>query len=347
MTARRALKPAAAFAAVLVATAAQAGRLIPVPAIPGSFYMTVDAINDNAQIAGEVAFDANGIIHRDAYVGTLDGQYTTFSAGDDELGATYVGGLGNDGYISGNAYYQTDFIQCGHGFVRAPDGTITDVTRDGALLSGSANGITTGENFVGWRCEQVGAALRRYGYYGKGTQYVADLTLPFNADRTTPSGLSAADGTVVGSYYDKDRRMNLGFLLKDGAATAFDFPGPDITRGAHTAFAAINDSGMATGNWYDVSVSRAFLYDTAQQTMQTIEVKGARGVSALGINNSGLVALNVDAIPYIYCIRKSNCPASPGAIDIPGTWTAVPASALSSAVCRNRCLRPHAANAGR
>lgn len=102
-----------AGALALSLSAANAGKLIPVPQVPGSDYTEVSAINDLDQITGNANFEPNGVFYRDAFVGTLDGQYTTFHEGDDSEVPTYATGINNDGYVSGNGYYDGDLVQCG------------------------------------------------------------------------------------------------------------------------------------------------------------------------------------------------------------------------------------------
>ena len=333
------LKGAAVLTGVLALplSAASAGRLIPVPQVPGSYYTEVSSINDNAEIVGDANFNSNGVIYRDAFVGTLDGQYTTFFEGDDSEFPTYAIGINNDGYVSGNAYYDDDLVQCGHGFVRAPHGKLTDVTRDGAIFSGRANGITQRKNFVGWSCEISGSKVLHHGYYGRGTTYRADLVLPFNTDRTDPGGLSRK-GVVVGGFLDNDLHKTRAFFLEGGVATAFDYPDPNA---AYTVFGAINDKGIASGTWSDANleVFHAFLFDTKRLRLKAIAPKGATSVTSGGINNAGLVALNIDYIPYVYCSKKSTCPASRNAVDIDDKWISAPPTALHAAVCQNGCLR--------
>jgi len=319
---------------------ANAGKLVPVPQVPGSYVTWVQSINDGGEITGNADFQVSGLVYRDAYVGTLDGQYVTFHEADDTEFPTYVTDIDNDGYVTGNGYYDSDPVQCGHGFVRAPDGTIVDVTRNGVIFSGTAAGITKKQNFVGASCEVSFGRVKNYGYYGRGTKYRADLVLPFNTDQTMPGDISKKDGAVVGGFWDSDLNRYRAFLLKSGVATAFDYPDPNAT---YTFFDSINDKGMATGSWTDPNFTtyHSFLFDIGGNRLKALGPEGATVVIAGGINNAGLVALNVDYLPYIYCSRKSTCPAFPKAIDVDDKWVPVPATALHAVVCRNGCLKSH------
>jgi hypothetical protein len=85
---------AAAAFMVCAFTAAEAGVLVPLPAVPGSVSTYVEAVNNHNLIAGNYKTQ-DGKLR--GFVGTMGGNYTTFDA---LSGNTGVRGLNDDGYIT-------------------------------------------------------------------------------------------------------------------------------------------------------------------------------------------------------------------------------------------------------
>lgn len=323
-------------AALLMSVAtSQAGKLIPLPQMPDSIETDIGGINNSNVITGSYAFVFGGQTYQNGFFGTLDGQYTSFFRQDRDV--TNGVAINDDGYVSGLSYSYEDGSYCGNGLIRSPDGTISDVTRGGEVFDGIALGITDKQLFVGRSCE-FGTGLVYHGYLGKGTRYKSDIVLPFNTDRPSPAGINRK-GTIVGSFKDKDLQNRYrGFLLSGDMVTAFDYPDAGAS---YTFFDAINDKGLVAGNWYDVDFnSHPFLFDSQRQTFKAITVKGAISAGVAGINNAGLVTIEADRMPYIYCSKKKTCPPSPRAVDIDDRWLPVPEHALHKALCRNHCLVP-------
>jgi hypothetical protein len=160
-----------------------------------------------------------------------------------------------------------------------------------------------------------GSTFFYFGYYGEGTKYVSDLTLPFDAIRTHPRGL-ARDGTVTGHFKDSsDGNRERGFALKDGIATTYDYPDENAFT---TEFEGINKKGLIAGEWLDdlETFSRAFLFNSRRGKFLAIDVPGSTYAFADGVNDAGIAAVSGDTTSYIYCPSRKTCPLS-AAIEIP------------------------------
>jgi hypothetical protein len=296
----RFLKLAAATGAAiggLVLSAAYAGTLIPVPPVPNSVETDVLGINDNDVITGAY-FLEDGSKH--GFVGTLDGEYSTFDYGSgfDTTGI----GIDNNGYVTGWAYNEHEGTE--RQFIRNPDGKMRNITLNGAALDGSGRpgNVIGKERFVGWY-EVAGDKPR--GYFGKHRDYREEITLPFeNGYGTLPSGLNR-HGDVVGAFTACDSCSFSGFVIKDGIATEVDYPDQEASA---TKLAAINDKGEVVGsreycNDGDCYWS-AFIYNSQSGTFKNIPADAASS-----INNAGLVAVQSNGQPYIFCSKpKKSCP---------------------------------------
>jgi hypothetical protein len=168
---------AAALAAASVCATAQAGVLVPIPPVPEGSATYITAINNKNIIAG---FYTSTTDRRDhGFVGGLDGNYTTFV---DVYGGAVVEGLNDDGYIVGHTDGSTaDCYLSGYGcqFLRKPDGTIQEITKDRAPLDGMPGQINNRREFVGkyaysddgitrepnfWRCYTSRSQPLRVGF---------------------------------------------------------------------------------------------------------------------------------------------------------------------------------------
>lgn len=319
---------AGAFACVL--SSAQAGTLIPVPQVPGSTATYITGINDNNVIAGDYSL-SDGTRH--GFVGTLNGQYTTFDAPGGQTGVTRIN---NAGYVGAEAPWSMDCQISGCAYLRAPDGSFQAITRKGSLIDGFSEGMTA-HGFVGQYYDYTGDNVLFVGFYGRGTRYRANLALPFNTDRIRPRGYTP-QGAVVGYFRDSSSTNldNPGFIISNGVATSVMYPDPSAY---YTLLEDINRDGMISGYWTDQNstVSQAFLYDQQAHAFSPITVPGATLVTASAINRKGVVAVEADNLPYIYCTQARGCPASSSTgVAIAEKW--IPATQIHSVLCRNGCL---------
>jgi hypothetical protein len=314
----------AVAAFVLCALAADAGVLVPLPKVPGSVITYAEAINNHNQISGFYTTQ-DGEHH--GFVGTMDGNYTTFDALN---GQTIVRGLNDDGYITGFSQVQTeDCPYDGCEFLRRPDGTIVTIDKDHKPLDGYSGQIVDRQKSVG---EYIYPGDDGFyydsGYRSKQAKYRSDFVLPLHNNYTAPRGLSS-DGTVTGWFEDpKFSYYDHGFVARNGAATAFDYPDPNtfITQFEHT-----NRKEMVAGAWYNLgqTVSGAFIFDSRHARFKPIDVPGATLPFASSVNDAGIVTVgDGDGSPYIYCPHKKTCPLQAGAIEVPEHWIAAPPVAI-------------------
>lgn len=292
-------------------------------------------INDKNVVAGSYV-TTDGASH--AFFGTLDGQYTTF----DVLGGHDAAlGLNDRDYITGYSSVQTEDCQIlGCQFLRATDGTIRTITKDRIPFDGIPEQIVGHQNFVGQYTylDENSGILYFFGYYGHAARYESDLTLPFDTYRTRPRGFSE-DGTVSGWFSDRDQgNKGRGFILKDGVATAYDYPDDSAFI---TEFEGLNASGQVPGAWLDTdqTFSRAFVFDIAAARFKPLDVPGANYAFAGGINEAGIIAVNDDTSSYIYCPRRKTCPLHAGAIKVPERWIAARANS-EARLCKDGCKSP-------
>lgn len=308
-----------AGASVAAAVApASAATLIPVPPVPGSDYTIASAINDNNVITGVYA-TSDGVLH--GFLGTLDGNYTTF---DEPGGDTEGRGINNAGIVMG-------FAAIGVGgdapIERFADGSIVAVTKDGAPLGfGIAGGINKKGIFVASGYDEN--FVDYLSFYGKNAAYTQAIAPPgFGSPH--PRGIN--DSKDVTGFYAGGDGLDHGFVVKSGTASTLDYPDPGSTG---TFLYGIDNNGTIAGDWSDSNQQlHSFTYDPSTSQFTLLErkhVKGGKFAQVLGgINNEGLIAVNFYAAggSFIYCPRKpSKCPA--GGIDI-GPSNTVPARTVS------------------
>lgn len=321
---------------VLAPTGAETAVLVSVPNYPGAAATYIRAINDKSVITGYYMSE-DGTAH--GFVGTLDGNYTSFDASPN---GTMPLGIDNAGYITIGSSYSADCPVSGCAYVRAPDGTVSQVRKGRHMLDSVVQGILDKDRFVGDYAIDGGAPNVNpsfFGFYGKGDRYRASIELPFVTTQTRPRGVNKA-GTIVGFYSEMGNGTFPGFVLQDGVATSVSYPDDNAWQ---VYLESINDQGMAVGSWVDFALTeeKAFLYDTAQNAFASIDVPRGKFVLANGINNKGVVALSTEKASYIYCLKKSTCPATGGdAVEVPTVWKAASSRNARPMLCRDRCLRP-------
>ena len=72
----------------------------------------------------------------------------------------------------------------------------------------------------------------------------------------------------------------------------------------------VNDKGLISGFWKDSGANFHGFFRTAKNGKYTeVKVPGAGNVRLLGMNTAGLIAVDSDNGPYIYCPKSKNkCP---------------------------------------
>lgn len=294
MNGLRAVLLGSAVAAVALAPV-QAARLVPIVPVPNSTATIAYGINDSNVIAGGYV-DGDGIEH--AFFGTPDGQYTTFDAGD---GGTEARGINDDGFVVGMSDSQSGDTAAQPIFERRPDGTLLNVTRAGVQLFGWAQQINNPDGrFAGtyWDFTNHQAVA----FVGQDGKWRGDVKISEVHQASTAAGIDGA-GDVAGSYF---RPPMHGYLLSNRVLATIDYP---AARATQTAIEGLDDSGRAVGQWVDrKGATHSFLLDIASNTFTDIKVKGAAEVRAWAINNNGVVALDSDLGPFLWCEHRHACP---------------------------------------
>lgn len=321
----------AAAVAFAYTSIAQAGVLVPVPQVPGSTQTDVYSINNNDVFTGDYV-DQNQQGH--GLIGTLDGQYTFFDygTGNDTQGRY----INNSGAIAGWATQRQSPLE--YQFVRNADGVLAPIMLNGHRLKGAGKpgSLTdTGELAGQFEAQKKdGEFGKPKGYTGQGTDYTAELVLPFKrVYGTYPTGVNN-DGDVAGYFNFCGRCDSVhGFIVKDGVATQIDYPDANAIS---TELVAINDGDLAVGNWRDsLGAQYAFLFDMPNNRFKLLDVDQARGIS-----NSGLIAVEMNGQPYIYCLTKKGCPnGAAKALDIPDRWIPATPASVHAIICGHACRR--------
>jgi len=308
--------------ASLNALPGNAGVLIPVPPIPGSYFTLAFDINDDNIVAGFFVDASSGKAH--AFYESLDGNYTVF---DDSSGLAMPQTINNDGIISGQTVVTDQGLCDVIPFERGLDGTIVHIKKGKKPFTGVAAGLNNKGEFVGYYCDKNGGVS---SYYGKLGKYKAPLTVAGLPLATVATGINNTG--IVAGYFSNTPGQSSGFLLHNGITTVVTYPGANAT-----ALTDINDHGLAAGTATDAqSQTRAFVFDTKNQTFQDLDVFG--GVQTSGMNNEGLLIVNMPSSlqSFVFCMRsKKKCPSTGTEVS---TNHALPAPAPSAAVLRSGLL---------
>ena len=165
------------------------------------------------------------------------------------------------GAIAGASLDSSDVY---HGFLRAPDGTITTFDVPGAGTGPFQGTLPLGINQAGTiEGDYIDSSDVNHGFVraSDGTITTFDVpgagTGPFQG--TSPQGINAA-GAVTGEYVDASD-VNHGFVrARNGAITTFDVPGAGTGPGQGTIPLSNNPAGAITGYYIDASdVTHGFL----------------------------------------------------------------------------------------
>jgi hypothetical protein len=326
--------PFAAAALLLCVSAAESGVLVPIPPVPGSAATYVSDINNSNVIAGSYT-TADGMSH--GFFGTLDGNYSTFEVPDGTGGAS---ALDDNNNMIGGTDPSPTCPYGGCGWRRNLDGKIRLLSKDREPIDGIL-GDLSGKMFVGdYRYLDQNGYFNVVPYMGKGTKYLADISLPFNTIQVRARGFHRSD-FVEGWFVDNDDgRKERGFVMKDGVASAYDYPDD---QAFHVQFGRMNNKGWIAGTWYDgeQTFSKAFLFNWKKERFLPIDLSGTYGYAS-AINDGGLAIVGADNVSSLYCPKKKDCPIqSAKTIVVPDKW--IPARNVETRICRNGCLTPHRA----
>ena len=320
---RKALLISVAFAALAAAAPAMAkGSLYTLPMVSGSTETIAFGVANNGTITG-FWIDSSGI--ENGFVGPDDGSnYTVW--GDESGGGMQARGLNRKGYVTGidnvGSGQPTSYIP----FVRSPDGTITDVTKNGVTLNYLVQGINRGGFFTG---SYENASAKIIGYIGKNGKYKSKITLP-GITTTAVAGRGLNDNGDIAGWYEDSGGVQHGFILSGGVVTTVDNP-----NGA-TNLEGINNTGEASGLYTDSSGNRhGFTYNISAGTFHELTVPGSTAVEVWGLNDKGVVAIDGSNSSggytgYLWCPRAADCPGGNVKVSPPAHLLHAPRTPLTA-----------------
>lgn len=275
-----------------------AATIIPVIPVAGSTKTEVLAINDDDVIAGDY-FTPDGVEH--GFFGTLDGNYTTFDYGEVG-GGTEPRGINDAGYITGFANSSAGSPCQLVPFERDPHGMIVTVMKDGSPLNGQVQQIDNPGLFAGNYCDGDGTKI---GYYGANGRYLGAIS-GFSHGSIAPRGVNK-QGVIDGWFVPDGASNALGFVLQSGILAVVYYPDPSAVD---TFLTSINKKRLATGGWDtgDFSGLNGFVLDLPRGEFVPIAIPGASYAQAFGINDAGVLAVDTDIGPFVYCLKRRGCP---------------------------------------
>jgi len=226
------------------------------------------------------------------YVRAPDGTITNFDAPDAGTGVgqgTFPWGDGMinpSGAITG---WYTDSNNASHGFVRAPDGTITefDVPGDsgGTVPYG---GINPNGTIAGYYCDSINC----YGFLRSPKGHFTKFSVS-GAVLTAAESINAA-GATTGWWQDTNSAYHGFVRAPHGKITKFDPPGTGKGSGQGTVPWSINDAGVISGQYQDTSGVYHGFVRAPDGKIAKYDVPGAGTGSGQGtqpsvINNPGAI----------------------------------------------------------
>jgi hypothetical protein len=223
-------------------------------------------ISPTGVIAGSYA-DANWVSH--GFLRTPHGKFINFDApgaGDQSGQGTvpeWASCINSAGAITG---FYADGSNVAHGFVRAPDGKITEFDVPGA-------GASAWQGTYAWSIDDAGAVTGEYydanwmghGYVRAPDGAITTFDVPVAVQGTIPEGINS-EGVIIGNYLDVNG-ANHGFVrAPDGTFTYFDVPGAGTGSGQGTIPLTNNPAGAITGTYIDGgNVIHGFLRTTKHE----------------------------------------------------------------------------------
>src|ERR1041385_8275976 len=185
----------------------------------------------------------------------------------------FVAGINDSGAIAGD---YLDSLHRTHGFVRAPDGTITTFDEPAAgkkrVDCTCVRGMNNAGDLTGYYTNQSkDAALHAYVRAADGTFIEFDVP---DSIRTVGIAINA-EGAVAGYYNDAAATAH-GFLR----GPAGDFTTFDPPKSEETIVTGINDGGAITGWYSDPKGRHHGFVRTADGAIATFDAPGAVGTFA-------------------------------------------------------------------
>jgi predicted membrane protein len=225
------------------------------------------SINPEGTLTG-IYVDASNLVH--SFLRARDGAITAVDVPGAGTGAfqgtafCVVDCINRNGAIAG-LYFDANNV--GHGFVRAPDGTITTFDVPGAgtgAFQGTSPGGINPEGVIAGVYTDANNMNHGFMRTADGTFTTFDVPgAGMGAVQgTLPSGFAGINpkATITGAYVDANN-VNHGFVrAPDGTITTFDVPGAGTGAFQGTSPLGINAEGAITGYYIDANnVAHGFL----------------------------------------------------------------------------------------
>ena len=258
------------------------------------------AINNKDIITGYFT-TSDGQTH--GFFGGVDGNYTSFDFG---TGSTVPRNINDKGVIVGTAPDPNAGFVNGREFIRMVDGFLAPIEKRGVPLDGFPGGIRDdGLMVLDWIDQSQQKVTPYTAQRGKHLRRLP-IVCSDGPHYVRPRDIND-DGTIVG-YCKTSIDHSQAFIFKDGVLTLVAEPNT-----YQTSFFGINKNETISG-WScedDQCIGQhAFVYDPANSLFTDIAVPGAAWSNAAGISDAGVVTVNTDIGPFLYCQRKKACPAN-------------------------------------
>jgi hypothetical protein len=242
------------------------------------------------------------------------GNYTTFAIGAITYGRavsntnTVVGYSGSCNCADGSEFTYTPATS-----TTAASTSILSNPVDGAPLVGIAQGINNSGAIVGSYGTTYLGTLVIHGFVLQGST-LTDIATPGDPYADTDARGIENNGTVVGWNINDTTGLQQGFVFSGGA---FDtIINPNGLNGYGTILEAVNNNGLAIGDWYDAAGnSHAFTYNIATGAVTDFDIPGATYVTTWGINDNNQFVVTSDVGNFIYTIGGVAAPNGSAVFD--------------------------------
>jgi len=211
-----------------------------------------EAINPAGWVGGDYV-DTNGVSH--PMLRAPDGAVTEFevpgASGYYGAWVDGISGLNSTETIAG-AYIEAP-ANVFHGYVRDPDGTITQIDVAGAGTGQMQGTLTSSINNAGWIVgSSVDTNSVNHGFLRSPDGTITTFDFPHAAQGTVGENINQ-EGAVVGNYYDGEGAAHGYVRSPKGKFTRFDCPGAGTGAGQGTIPMSNTVTGASTGYWLDAN----------------------------------------------------------------------------------------------
>jgi hypothetical protein len=242
------------------------------------------------------------------------GTFTAIDAPDAGTGAfpqgTFPGSesgpytINPAGAITG---WYVDSSNVQHGFVRTPDGAITEFDPPNSIYT-FPYAINPAGAITGFYIDTTTGNYRGFLRAADGITAFDDPNAGSNGGQgegTYPGGITPS-GMVSGNYQDSSD-VNRGFVGVLGSFTTFDPPGAGTGAFQGTFVGSSNNPGDITGDYVDASNAAHGFVRANQGTITTFDVLVTGNTFPIGINPSGAITgyyVDASGVPHGFLRSK-------------------------------------------